>query len=94
MRLTKAFESGDRNKYLKINYLIHERLEAIGDSFFLQSIRSFISARLASRTYLLLGDRTIWNRFYEEHLGMTAAIRKRDVAALRRVFRSHNQPID
>lgn len=94
MRLTKAFESKDKEKYLRINFLIHERLEAIGDSFFLQSIRSFISARLASKTHVLLGDLRIWRRFYEEHLEMTTAVRNRDVEALRRVLRSHNQPVE
>lgn len=42
----------------------------------------------------LLGKPEIWKRFYEEHLAMTAAIRDRDVEALRKVFRSHNQPIE
>lgn len=92
--LTKAYEKGDRERYLRINYQIHDRLEAIGDSHFLRSIRSFIAARLTSKTHMLLGKPEIWKRFYEEHLAMTAAIRDRDVEALRRVFRSHNQPIE
>ncbi|MGE0237266.1 MAG: GntR family transcriptional regulator [Parvibaculaceae bacterium] len=94
LRLTKAYQSGDKVRYLRTNYQIHERLEAIGDSFFLQTIRSFIAARLTSRTHVLLGDPTIWKRFYEEHLAMTEAVRNRDVAALRRVFRNHNRPIE
>lgn len=94
MQLTKAFENKDKEKYLRVNFQIHERLEAIGDSFFLQSIRSFISARLASKTHVLLGDPKIWKRFYEEHLAMTAAVRARDIEALREVFRSHSQPVE
>ncbi|KQZ26136.1 hypothetical protein ASD50_20480 [Mesorhizobium sp. Root552] len=94
MLMTKAFENRDKEKYLRVNFQIHERLEAIGDSFFLQSIRSFISARLASKSHVLLGDPAIWKRFYEEHLAMTAAVRARDVEALRKVFRNHNQTID
>lgn len=93
MLMTKAFENRDKEKYLRVNFQIHERLEAIGDSFFLQSIRSFISARLASTSRALLSDPKIWKRFYEEHLAMTAAVRNRDVEALRRVFQSHNQPV-
>jgi DNA-binding GntR family transcriptional regulator len=92
--LTKAYEKGDKERYLRINYQIHDRLEAIGDSQFLRSIRSFIAARMTSRTHMLLGRKDIWRRFYEQHLAMTAAIRHRDVEALRRIFRSHNQSID
>lgn len=94
MLLTKAFENRDKEKYLRVNFRIHERIETIGDSFFLRSIRSFISARLASKAHVLLGDPKIWRRFYEEHLAMTAAVRGRDVEALRFVFRSHNQPVE
>ncbi|AVH45572.1 MULTISPECIES: GntR family transcriptional regulator [Agrobacterium tumefaciens complex] len=91
--LTKAYEKGDKERYLRVNYQIHDRLEAIGDSQFLRSIRSFIAARMTSRTHALLGDDEVWKRFYQEHLEMTVAIRKRDVEALRSAFRSHNQPI-
>ncbi|WP_333814463.1 GntR family transcriptional regulator [Tabrizicola sp.] len=91
--LTHTYEKGDKERYLKANYQIHDRLEEIADSQFLRSIRAFIAARMASRTRILIGDPAIWKRFYQDHLAMTVAIRDRNPEALLAAFRSHNQPI-